>query len=57
MERQHLGGVGRWPVRYYAMLAKATVHHFQGNNNELGTACGKCAIRGGCCEWLDKVSF
>ena len=27
--------------RYYAMLAKATVHHFQGNNNELGTACGK----------------
>jgi len=28
-------------LEYYAMLAKATVHHFQGNNNELGTACGK----------------
>merc|ERR1719337_331987 len=27
-------------LEYYAMLAKATVHHFQGNNNELGTACG-----------------
>jgi large subunit ribosomal protein L30e len=23
------------------MLAKVTVHHFQGGNNELGTACGK----------------
>jgi large subunit ribosomal protein L30e len=28
-------------LEYYAMLAKVTVHHFQGGNNELGTACGK----------------
>jgi large subunit ribosomal protein L30e len=23
------------------MLSKTTVYHFQGGNNELGTACGK----------------
>jgi large subunit ribosomal protein L30e len=28
-------------LEYYAMLAKSTVHHFSGGNNELGTACGK----------------
>jgi len=28
-------------IEYYAMLAKAGVHHYAGNNNELGTACGK----------------
>ncbi len=28
-------------IEYYAMLAKTTVHHFKGNNVELGTACGK----------------
>lgn len=28
-------------VEYYSMLGKAHVHHFQGTNNELGTACGK----------------
>merc|ERR1711937_8805 len=28
-------------IEYYAMLAKTGVHHFQGSNNELGTACGK----------------
>jgi large subunit ribosomal protein L30e len=28
-------------VEYYSMLAKTGVHHFTGNNNELGTACGK----------------
>nr|CCA22308.1 60S ribosomal protein L30 putative [Albugo laibachii Nc14] len=28
-------------VEYYSMLAKTNVHHFAGNNNELGTACGK----------------
>ena len=28
-------------VEYYAMLAKTTVHHFKGNNVDLGTACGK----------------
>ena len=26
---------------YYAMLAKTGVHHYSGNNIELGTACGK----------------
>jgi len=28
-------------VEYYAMLAKTSVHHFNGNNIDLGTACGK----------------
>ncbi|CAI7581605.1 60S ribosomal protein [Penicillium manginii] len=28
-------------LEYYAMLAKVPVHHFNGNNIELGTACGK----------------
>ncbi len=28
-------------LEYYAMLARANVHHFNGNNIELGTACGK----------------
>ncbi len=28
-------------IEYYAMLAKTTVHHYTGNNNDLGTACGK----------------
>ena len=28
-------------LEYYAMLAKTNVHHFSGDNNELGTACGK----------------
>ena len=28
-------------VEYYAMLAKCAVHHYAGNNSELGTACGK----------------
>jgi ribosomal protein L30E len=28
-------------IEYYAMLAKVTVHHFHGNNVDLGTACGK----------------
>ncbi|XP_071541972.1 large ribosomal subunit protein eL30 isoform X2 [Panulirus ornatus] len=28
-------------IQYYAMLAKTGVHHYSGNNIELGTACGK----------------
>jgi large subunit ribosomal protein L30e len=28
-------------LEYYAMLSKTGVHHYQGNNIELGTACGK----------------
>jgi large subunit ribosomal protein L30e len=28
-------------IEYYAMLGKAAVHHYAGNNNDLGTACGK----------------
>ncbi|KTW29174.1 60S ribosomal protein L30 [Pneumocystis carinii B80] len=28
-------------LEYYAMLAKTNVHHYSGNNIELGTACGK----------------
>nr|AHA44485.1 60S ribosomal-like protein [Pectinaria gouldii] len=28
-------------IEYYAMLAKVAVHHYNGSNIELGTACGK----------------
>merc|ERR1712098_274742 len=28
-------------IEYYAMLGKTGVHHFAGDNNTLGTACGK----------------
>ncbi|PSS27631.1 hypothetical protein M430DRAFT_62859 [Amorphotheca resinae ATCC 22711] len=28
-------------LEYYSMLSKTQVHHFAGNNIELGTACGK----------------
>lgn len=28
-------------LEYYAMLSKTGVHHFGGNNVDLGTACGK----------------
>ncbi|CAG0924051.1 unnamed protein product [Notodromas monacha] len=28
-------------TEYYSMLAKTGVHHYTGNNIELGTACGK----------------
>lgn len=28
-------------IEYYAMLAKCSVHHYTGNNADLGTACGK----------------
>merc|ERR1712188_47256 len=28
-------------IEYYAMLAKTGVHHYSGDNIDLGTACGK----------------
>ena len=28
-------------IEYLAMLAKCVVHHYTGNNADLGTACGK----------------
>ncbi|KAF9870254.1 hypothetical protein CkaCkLH20_12340 [Colletotrichum karsti] len=28
-------------LEYYAMLAKVPVHHFNGTNIEMGTACGR----------------
>ena len=28
-------------IEYYAMLSKTGVHHYVGNNIDLGTACGK----------------
>lgn len=31
----------RSELEYYAMLAKCNVHHYPGNNVDLGTACGK----------------
>jgi large subunit ribosomal protein L30e len=33
--------VRRSEIEYYAMLSKAGVHHYGGNNVDLGTACGK----------------
>ena len=33
--------IRRTELEYYAVLAKADVHHFDGNNIELGTACGR----------------
>ena len=33
--------IRRTELEYYAMLSKSAVHHFDGNNIELGTACGK----------------
>ena len=34
-------GYRKSEIEYYAMLAKTGVHHYNGNNIELGTACGK----------------
>lgn len=28
-------------IEYYAMLSRCGVHHYSGNNGDLGTACGK----------------
>ncbi|KAJ1677230.1 60S ribosomal protein L30 [Spiromyces aspiralis] len=28
-------------IEYYSMLANTNVHHYNGNNIDLGTACGK----------------
>jgi len=28
-------------IEYYAMLSRCTVHHYSGNNIDLGTACGE----------------
>ena len=37
----------RSEIEYYAMLAKTGVHHYKGDNIELGTACGKYLYRTG----------
>ncbi len=33
--------IRRTELEYYAALCKSDVHNFEGNNIELGTACGK----------------
>ena len=33
--------IRRTEIEYYAMLAKCPVHHFDGNNIQLGTASGR----------------
>jgi len=33
--------IRRTEIEYYAMLAKVGIHHYDGSNNDLGTACGK----------------
>ncbi len=42
----------RSEIEYYAMLARTSVHHYSGNNIELGTACGKF-FRVGCLSITD----
>merc|ERR1712042_378798 len=37
----NIPAIRRSEIEYYAMLAKTRVHHYTGNNIELGTACGK----------------
>jgi len=39
-------------LEYLAMLSKSSVHHFPGNNNALGTACGKM-FRASCLSILN----
>ena len=39
-------------IEYYAMLAKTGVHHYSGNNVELGTSCGRY-YRVGCLSITD----
>merc|ERR1711901_1097 len=39
-------------LEYYSMLSKCSVHHYTGNNNGLGTACGKY-FRVSCLSILD----
>merc|ERR1712126_649120 len=39
-------------IEYYAMLSKTGVHHYKGDNIELGTACGKY-FRVGCLTVTD----
>ncbi|XP_037055073.1 60S ribosomal protein L30-like [Peromyscus leucopus] len=34
-------GLRKSEIECYAMLAKTVVHHYSGNNIELGTPCGK----------------
>ncbi|ELW72946.1 60S ribosomal protein L30 [Tupaia chinensis] len=37
----HCPALRKSEIEYYAMLVKTGVHHYNGNNIELGTACGK----------------
>ncbi|XP_012664977.1 60S ribosomal protein L30 [Otolemur garnettii] len=43
-------------IEYYAMLAKTGVHHYSGNNIELGTACGKFLETASCISQEYKLS-
>lgn len=38
---QNTPAIKKSELEYYAMLAKCAVHHFAGNNIDLGTACGR----------------
>ena len=41
----------RSEIEYYAMLAKTGVHHYKGDNIELGTACGKFYLQSRSIGW------
>merc|ERR1712187_238874 len=49
-------------IEYYAMMSKTGVHHYTGDNNQLGTACGKyfrvgclCITDPGDCDIIQKM--
>ncbi|GBE58922.1 ribosomal protein RPL30 [Babesia ovata] len=44
--------IRRAEIEHYAMLAKCNIHMFAGDNNDLGTVCGKY-FRVGCMAILD----
>merc|ERR1712019_111796 len=50
--RETIKQLRRSEIEYYAMLAKTGVHHYNGSNIELGTACGKY-FRVGCLTVTD----
>merc|ERR1719453_2108623 len=43
----------RTEIEYYAMLGRVGIHHYEGSNNDLGTACGKF-FQAGCLSIIDS---
>ena len=47
----------RSEIEYYAMLAKTGVHHYKGDNIELGTACGEYFLQSRSIGWDGSFHF